>query len=171
MALKIWIWDILGPLGPQEIVVQRSHPPQKSDFQKSLPSIPGRKIRSESKPFRNSSPPPHTTTKEKNYTWISPSLTWNLNMMVSEMNLLFQGAIFRFHVKFCLSIYLISSQWANNVFPVPGGPANNPPRGTRAPGLTQVHNKTISQRFRYHQRDQWASDTYVKWIYLLLCTF
>ena len=29
----------------------------------------------------------------------SPSLTWNLKMMVSKRNLLFQGAIFRFHVK------------------------------------------------------------------------
>ena len=27
------------------------------------------------------------------------SLTWNLNMMVSKKNLLFQGLIFRFHVK------------------------------------------------------------------------
>ena len=32
--------------------------------------------------------------------WVhSPSLTWNLKMMVSKRNLLFQGAIFRFHVK------------------------------------------------------------------------
>ena len=33
--------------------------------------------------------------------WISmaSSLTWNLKMMVSKRNLLFQGAIFRFHVK------------------------------------------------------------------------
>ena len=30
----------------------------------------------------------------------SPSLTWNLNMMVSKRNLLFQGLLFRFHVKF-----------------------------------------------------------------------
>ena len=30
----------------------------------------------------------------------SQSLTWNLKMMVSKRNLLFQGAIFRFHVKF-----------------------------------------------------------------------
>ena len=29
----------------------------------------------------------------------SPSLTWNLKMMISKRNLLFQGAIFRFHVK------------------------------------------------------------------------
>ena len=29
----------------------------------------------------------------------SPILTWNLKMMVSKRNLLFQGAIFRFHVK------------------------------------------------------------------------
>ena len=29
----------------------------------------------------------------------SPSLTWNLKMMVSKRNLLFQGAMFRFHVK------------------------------------------------------------------------
>ena len=29
----------------------------------------------------------------------SPSLTWNLKRMVSKRNLLFQGAIFRFHVK------------------------------------------------------------------------
>ena len=29
----------------------------------------------------------------------SPSLTWNLKMMVSKRNLLFQDAIFRFHVK------------------------------------------------------------------------
>ena len=84
--------------------------------------------------------PPHPTQQQKKrtthgYHWIhSPSLTWNLNMMVSERKSLFQGAIFRFYVKCCLSIYLISSQGANNVFPVPGGPANNPPRGTRAPG-------------------------------------
>ena len=29
----------------------------------------------------------------------SPSLTWNLKMMVSKRNLLFQGTIFRFHIK------------------------------------------------------------------------
>ena len=29
----------------------------------------------------------------------SPSLTWNLKMMMSNRNLLFQGLIFRFHVK------------------------------------------------------------------------
>ena len=29
----------------------------------------------------------------------SPSLTWNLKMMVSKRNLLFKGAIFRFHLK------------------------------------------------------------------------
>ena len=29
----------------------------------------------------------------------SPSLTWNLKMMVSKRNLLFQGAMFGFHVK------------------------------------------------------------------------
>ena len=29
----------------------------------------------------------------------SPSLTWNLKMMLSNRNLLFQGLIFRFHVK------------------------------------------------------------------------
>ena len=28
------------------------------------------------------------------------SLTWNLKMMVSKRNLLFQGLLFRFHVKF-----------------------------------------------------------------------
>ena len=29
----------------------------------------------------------------------SPSLTWKLNMIVSRRNLVFQGAIFRFHVR------------------------------------------------------------------------
>ena len=29
-----------------------------------------------------------------------PKLTWNLEMMVSNRNLLFQGSIFRFHVCF-----------------------------------------------------------------------
>ena len=29
----------------------------------------------------------------------SPSLTWNLQMMISKRNLLFQGTISRFHVK------------------------------------------------------------------------
>ena len=35
------------------------------------------------------------------------SLTWNLKMMVSKRNLLFQGLIFRFHVKLpgCISSY------------------------------------------------------------------
>ena len=28
------------------------------------------------------------------------NLTWNLKMMVSKRNLLFQGLLFRFHVKF-----------------------------------------------------------------------
>ena len=38
------------------------------------------------------------------------SLTWNLKMMISKRNLLFQGLIFRFHVKFqgCM----ISSNWS-----------------------------------------------------------
>ena len=31
--------------------------------------------------------------------WSKNSLTWNLKVMVSKRNLLFQGAIYRFHVK------------------------------------------------------------------------
>ena len=37
----------------------------------------------------------------------SPSLTWHLKMMVSKRNLLFQGAIFRFHVKLWEGILLM----------------------------------------------------------------
>ena len=38
----------------------------------------------------------------------SPSLRWNLKMMVSNRNLLFQGLIFRFHVKLrgCMLFFL-----------------------------------------------------------------
>ena len=40
--------------------------------------------------------------KGKRLLWLpSPNLAWNLKMMVSKRNLLFQGAIFRFHVKLC----------------------------------------------------------------------
>ena len=35
----------------------------------------------------------------RNHGLTSPSLTWNLKMMVSKRNLLFQGAMLRFHVK------------------------------------------------------------------------
>ena len=35
----------------------------------------------------------------------SPSLTWNLKMMVSTRNLLFQGVIFRFHVQLWEGIF------------------------------------------------------------------
>ena len=34
-------------------------------------------------------------------------LTWNLEMMVSNRNLLFQGSIFRFHVCFGGCIYFL----------------------------------------------------------------
>ena len=38
-------------------------------------------------------------------------LTWNLKMMVSERNLLFQGLLFRFHVKFqgCIKFLCLAS--------------------------------------------------------------
>ena len=38
-------------------------------------------------------------------------LTWNLNMMVSNRNLLFQRSIFRFHVSFRGSIFKQTKIW------------------------------------------------------------
>ena len=37
---------------------------------------------------------------KRNRGLLSRNLTWNLKMMVSKRNLLFQGLLFRFHVKF-----------------------------------------------------------------------
>ena len=59
--------------------------------------------------------PWHVVQRRKN-NWLHPqSLTWNLKMMVSKRNLLFQGLIFRFHVKFrgCnwLFISFSSNRW------------------------------------------------------------
>ena len=51
--------------------------------------------------------------KSKTIEILSQSLTWNLKMMVSKRNLLFQGAIFRFHVKFwegmCLQFWMLKT--------------------------------------------------------------
>jgi len=43
---------------------------------------------------------------KKNQNILPQNLTWNLKMMVSKRNLLFQGLLFRFHVKFqgCTSV-------------------------------------------------------------------
>ena len=43
--------------------------------------------------------------KTKTWSLLPRNLTWNLKMMVSKRNLLFQGLLFRFHVKFqgCIS--------------------------------------------------------------------
>ena len=50
-------------------------------------------------------PPP----KKKNLDITPRNLTWNLKMMVSKRNLLFQGLLFRFHVKFQGCICLAQS--------------------------------------------------------------
>ena len=46
--------------------------------------------------FRIGTPLSNTNTKLQMLHW---NLTWNLQMMVSKRNLVFQGLIFRFHVK------------------------------------------------------------------------
>ena len=50
-------------------------------------------------------PPP----QKKTWTLLPRNLTWNLKMMVSKRNLLFQGLLFRFHVKFQGCICLAQS--------------------------------------------------------------
>ena len=53
--------------------------------------------------------------------WYTPrNLTWNLKMMVSKRNLLFQGLLFRFHVKF-QGVRFMSClfYWFSNIAEVP----------------------------------------------------
>ena len=44
----------------------------------------------------------------------SPSLTWKLKMMVSKRNLLFQGVIFRFHVKLWEGMSKVCQSWVED---------------------------------------------------------
>ena len=51
------------------------------------------------------------------FNFSSPSLTWNLKLMVSKRNLLFQGVIFRFHVKLWEGFQLnVSSFFFHDIF-------------------------------------------------------
>ena len=57
----------------------------------------------------------------------SPSWTWNLKMMVSKRNLLFQGTIFRFHVRVLYWRVCFSRNWCHvsnseAMFPSPQAP-------------------------------------------------
>ena len=48
-----------------------------------------------------------------------PNLTWNLRMMVSERNLLFQGPYYRFHVRFQASFFFPQGILNNNFHNAP----------------------------------------------------
>ena len=85
----------------------------------------------------------------------SPSLAWNLKRMVSRRNLLFEGAIFRFHVKIsegyqCLHIRRPNFTWfpSKNLH-VPVDQGEN--RGAEFGSTFTYPNQIISEKsYRLH---------------------
>ena len=175
MALKIWIWDILGPLGPQEIVVQRSHPPQNQTFKNHCLQYQVGKSGQNRNLFVIL--PPHPTQQQKKrtthgYHWIhSPSLTWNLNMMfpkwISYSRVPFSGSMLNFVYQFTWS----QANEPTMSFLCPVDQLTIHPGELVLLGRHKSITKRLVKDSDITKETNGQVTCMCKWIYLLLCTF